>query len=78
MTTDMFYVASQTKGIWVTTDNGKTFTQLATKSTGLASDTVMSLAVYSGDPMHQTLLAAEIRGQFVANFLNNPTKSNRS
>ena len=57
MAIDTFYVASQTRGILITNDNGKTFTQLAAKSTGLPSDTVVSLAVYSGDPTHRTLLA---------------------
>lgn len=54
---DTFYIASQTKGIWVTTDNGKTFRQLGTKAKGMASETVVSLVIYSGDPSNQTLLA---------------------
>lgn len=53
-----FYIASQTKGVWITTDNGKTFRQLGTKAGGMASDTAVSLIVYSGDPSYQTLLAA--------------------
>ena len=54
---DTFYLASQTKGIWITSDQGKTFTQIGAKAKGLASDTVTSLIVYPGDPSHQTLLA---------------------
>jgi hypothetical protein len=54
---DTFYIASQTQGIWATTDGGKTFTQIGTKAGGMASDTVVSLCVYAGDSSHQTLLA---------------------
>ena len=54
---DTFYLASRTKGIWVTTDKGKTFSQIGSKATGLAADTVVSLMVYPGDPSHQTLVA---------------------
>ncbi len=54
---DTFYLASKTKGVWITTDAGKTFTQIGSKAKGLASDTVASLIVYSGDASHQTLLA---------------------
>jgi len=52
-----FYIGSQTKGVWVTTDLGKTFKQIGAKAKGMASDTVVSLIVYPGDPSHQTLLA---------------------
>jgi hypothetical protein len=55
---DTFYLASKTKGLWITSDNGKTVTQLAGKAQGLASDTVVSFIVYSGDASHQTMLAA--------------------
>ncbi len=54
---DSFYIASQTQGIWSTSDGGKTFTQIGTKAAGMASDTVVNLCVYSGDSSHQTLLA---------------------
>ena len=54
---DTFYLASKTKGVWVTTDAGKTFRQIGSKASGMASDTVVSLIVYSGDASHQTLLA---------------------
>jgi len=54
---DTFYLASKTKGVWATTDQGKTFRQIGTKATGMASDTVVSLLVYGGDPSRQTLLA---------------------
>lgn len=46
------------KGIWETTDNGATFRQLARTESGLASDTVVDLIFYSGDPGNNTLLAA--------------------
>lgn len=45
-------------GIWETTDNGATLRPLATKQNGLASDTVVDLIFYSGDPGNNTLLAA--------------------
>ena len=45
-------------GIWETTDNGATLHQVATKQNGLASDTVVDLIFYSGDPGNKTLLAA--------------------
>ena len=51
-----FYLASQTNGIWVTTDDGKTFRQVAGKSKGMASDTVDDMIIYPGDPSHRTLL----------------------
>jgi hypothetical protein len=54
---DTFYLASQTKGVWATTDKGKTFSQIGAKAQGMASDTVVSLSVYPGDVSHQTLLA---------------------
>ena len=55
---DTFYLASQTKGLWVTTDNGKTFSPIGAKAKGMAADAVTSLIVYSGDAAHRTLLAA--------------------
>jgi hypothetical protein len=54
---DAFYIASATKGVWVTRDNGATFTQIGSKARGMASDSVASIAVYAGDPTRQTLLA---------------------
>lgn len=54
---DTFYIASRTKGIWVTSDAGKTFTQIGSKAAGMASDTVVDLIVYTGDSSHKTLLA---------------------
>ena len=54
---DTFYLGSQTKGIWQTSDGGKTFTPLGSKAEGIAADKVTSLIVYAGDFSHQTLLA---------------------
>jgi len=54
---DTFYLASRTKGVWFTQDQGKTFSQVGSKAKGMASDTVVSLIVYPGDSSHQTLLA---------------------
>jgi len=52
-----FYLASKTKGIWSTTDSGKTFTQIGTTANGLAADDVADLDIFSGDKSRQTLLA---------------------
>jgi len=46
------------KGIWETTDNGATLHPVASPQNGLASDTVVDLIFYSGDPGNNTLLAA--------------------
>jgi hypothetical protein len=54
---DTFYIASQTKGLWMTADEGKTFTQIGSQATGMASDTIVSMTLYSGDTSHQTILA---------------------
>ncbi len=51
------YFGSATSGIWVTTDGGKTCTQIGSKSNGLAADTVTSLCVYPADPSYQTIIA---------------------
>jgi hypothetical protein len=54
---DTFYVGSS-KGVWVTTDAGKTLTQMGAKAKGLASDDVVDIDVYYGDAAYRTLLAA--------------------
>lgn len=54
---DTFYLASQTKGIWVTTDGGKTFQQAGNKASGMASDTTEDVILYPVDTFHKTLLA---------------------
>lgn len=59
---DTFYLASQSKGMWMTTDKGKTFTQIGSKATGMAGDTVVSMMVYPGDPSHQPLVAVHGEG----------------
>jgi len=52
-----YYVGTETRGIWMTNDAGKTFQQLASKANGLAADTVVNLYWYPADVSHQTLLA---------------------
>lgn len=52
-----FYLASRSKGVWVTTDNGQTFTQLGSKANGLAADAIADLIVYPADASDRTLLA---------------------
>ncbi len=54
---DAFYLASQSKGVWITNDNGKTFIQVGSKANGMASDTSVDLIVYPADSSHRTLLA---------------------
>ena len=51
-----FYAASQTRGLWITSDGGKTFRQLASKATGLASDSVQNIFLYPADKLRRTFL----------------------
>jgi hypothetical protein len=44
-------------GLWASTDGGKTVTQLATKATGLASDSVESVFFAADDRLQRTLIA---------------------
>jgi hypothetical protein len=54
---DRFYIATAGKGIWATTDGGKTFAQVGSAAKGMASDQVQALYVYPFDPLFRTLLA---------------------
>lgn len=51
-----YYIGSKTRGLWQTTDGGKTFQQVATKSSGLASDNVLAVYLYPADTLYRTLL----------------------
>lgn len=53
---DTFYLASQTKGLWVTTDAGKSFRQIGTKAAGMAVDKVEDVIINPIDAFHRTLL----------------------
>ncbi|MFA4945280.1 MAG: hypothetical protein WC789_11335 [Lentisphaeria bacterium] len=55
---DSFYVASKSRGVWLTTDNGRSFRQLGSKATGLAADNALALEPYLNDPAGRTLLVA--------------------
>ncbi|MGB2824217.1 MAG: choice-of-anchor X domain-containing protein, partial [Phycisphaerae bacterium] len=55
--TDAFYLATESKGIWATTDGGETFRQIASKQTHLASDRVEGMLVWPDDPQFRTLYA---------------------
>jgi len=55
---DTFYAGSTTKGVWITKDNGATFTRIGSKTAGMAADAVTSLIVFPGDPTRRTVLAA--------------------
>ncbi len=55
---DTFYAAVAGKGLWVTRDNGKSFTQLGSRQTGLASDEVVGITFWRHDPELRTLLLA--------------------
>lgn len=57
LTSGVFYVASATKGVWITKDNGGTFAPIGAKAQGMASDSVASLILYPGDPGRLTLIA---------------------
>lgn len=60
--TDTFYVGSRTRGVWKTTDNGKTFTQIGSKATGLADDHVLRLVSFDGNRMLLVLHGDEAAG----------------
>jgi hypothetical protein len=51
-----YYVGSKTRGLWQTTDGGKTFQQVASKASGLASDSVLAVYLYPADALYRTLL----------------------
>lgn len=53
----VFYIASQTKGIFICEGLGKSARQLAAKASGLASDCVSDVRVDGGDIRLRTLLA---------------------
>ncbi len=52
-----FIIATQGRGLFVTSDGGSTVTQLATQATGLASDAVASVHYAADDEMLRTLIA---------------------
>jgi hypothetical protein len=54
---ETFYIASDTQGVWVTRDGGKTFLAIGTKRTGMASDAVVGIYLYPADMRYLTLLA---------------------
>jgi hypothetical protein len=54
---DRYCVGSKTRGLWQTTDGGKTFRQLASKATGLASDSILTACFHPADKLHHTILA---------------------
>ena len=59
---ESFYIVGEGKGLWFTSDGGKTLSQVAAKAVapavgGLASDDVTQLVLYGGDPTFATLLA---------------------
>ncbi|MDX9975830.1 MAG: hypothetical protein RBU21_22815, partial [FCB group bacterium] len=43
---ETFFAASETRGVWKTSDNGKTFSSLGTKATGMASDNALRVVPY--------------------------------
>ena len=55
---DTFYIATKSKGLWITTDNGKTLRQIGSRENGLASDSINSIEYYAHDPNGQTLLVS--------------------
>jgi hypothetical protein len=52
---DVFYLASDTRGVWATADAGKTFRQIGSRQTGLASDSAAGICVDRDDPHFRTL-----------------------
>jgi hypothetical protein len=55
---DRYYVGSKTRGLWQTNDGGKTFQPLASKATGLASDSIQAVYSYPADKLYRTILVA--------------------
>ncbi|HUT36082.1 MAG TPA: choice-of-anchor X domain-containing protein [Planctomycetota bacterium] len=54
---DVFYLATDARGVWATTDGGKTFRQIGSKASGMAADTVLTVHLYPPDMRFLTLLA---------------------
>jgi hypothetical protein len=54
--TDLFYLASKTKGVWATSDNGATFGQIGSKANGMAGDSSQTIEIHASDPSGRTLL----------------------
>ncbi len=54
---DAFYLATDTQGVWATSDAGKTFRQIGSKATGMASDATLAVHAYPADARLLTLLA---------------------
>ncbi len=52
------YLASGERGIWLTTDGGDTFSQVAERATGLAADEGVQICLYPADRRALTLIAA--------------------
>jgi len=53
----IFYLATDGRGVWGTTDAGKTFRRLGSKANGLAADAVLAVHLYPADMRLLTLLA---------------------
>ena len=59
---ETFYVASGTRGIWKTSDNGKTFSQIGSKATGMASDNALRIVLDNGNRILLALHGDETPG----------------
>jgi|ETNmetMinimDraft_15_1059895.scaffolds.fasta_scaffold01099_2 hypothetical protein len=55
--TDHVYLATEDDGVWRTIDNGKTFEQVGTKESGLATDEVAGVFLDPSDREFRTVLA---------------------
>jgi len=54
---DTFYLATDGKGIWATSDGGKTLRQIGSKASGMAADAALAVHLYPPDMRLLTLLA---------------------
>ena len=54
---NVFYLATDGKGIWATADGGKTFRQIGSKASGMAADAALAVHLYPPDTRFLTLLA---------------------
>ncbi len=54
---ETFYLATDTKGVWATSDGGKTLRQIGSKAAGMAADAALAVHLYPPDMRFLTLLA---------------------
>jgi len=56
-TAETFYLATRERGVWATTDGGKTLRRIGSKAAGMAADATCAVYLFPADRRHRTLLA---------------------